>query len=40
MKKTKKSINDLILEYFMKHPNEELEHGPVVGWVEKQYIKL
>lgn len=24
----------------MKHPNEELEHGPVVDWVEKQYIKL
>jgi len=35
----KKSISDLVLEYFKMHPNEDLEHGPVVDWVEKEYIK-
>ncbi|HHT9119083.1 MAG TPA: HNH endonuclease [Candidatus Hypogeohydataceae bacterium YC41] len=35
-----KSISDLILEYFHKHPNEDLQHGPVVDWVEEQYLKL
>ncbi|HPP87875.1 MAG TPA: HNH endonuclease signature motif containing protein [bacterium] len=35
-----KSIRELIIEYFEKHPNQELEHGPVVDWVEKQYLKL
>jgi len=35
-----KSISELIIEYFEKHPNQELEHGPVVDWVEKQYLKL
>lgn len=35
-----KSISDLIVEYFKKHPNEELEHAPVVDWVEAQYLKL
>lgn len=40
MKRSKKTINDLILEYFMKHPKEELPHNPVVDWVEKEYIKL
>lgn len=36
----KKSISDLVLEYFQRHPNEDLTHGPVVDWVEKQYVKL
>ena len=36
----KKSISELVLEYFRMHPNENLEHGPVVDWVEKQYVKL
>ena len=36
----KKSISELVLEYFKTHPNEDLEHGPVVDWVEKQYVKL
>jgi 5-methylcytosine-specific restriction endonuclease McrA len=40
MAKTKKTISDLIMEYFQKHPKEELEHGPVVDWVEEQYKKL
>jgi len=36
----KKSISDLIQQYFHMHPNEDLEHGPVVDWVEGQYVKL
>lgn len=28
------------MEYFKKHPNKDLSHGPVVDWVEEQYIKL
>ena len=35
-----KSISELVLEYFMMHPNKDLKHGPVVDWVEKEYIKL
>jgi len=35
-----KSIGDLILEYFKKHPGENLAHGPVVDWVEEQYLKI
>ncbi len=34
------TIRDLILKYFKAHPNEDLKHGPVVDWVEGQYIKL
>ncbi len=40
MKKNNKSITDLIVEYFEKHPNKELPHGPVVDWVEERYKKL
>ena len=35
----KKSISQLILEYFQAHPNQDLKHGPVVDWVENEYIK-
>ena len=35
----KKSISELVLEYFMMHPNQDLKHGPVVDWVEEQYVK-
>jgi len=35
-----KSISDLVLQYFKTHPNQDLKHGPVVDWVEKQYVKL
>lgn len=35
-----KTISDLIMEYFKKHPREDLKHGPVVDWVEAQYLKL
>lgn len=31
-----KSISDLIMEYFKAHPKQDLEHGPVVDWVEEQ----
>jgi len=27
------------MEYFKKHPNQDLEHGPVVDWVSNQYLK-
>jgi 5-methylcytosine-specific restriction endonuclease McrA len=35
----KKSISQLVLEYFQAHPNEDLKHAPVVDWVEEQYVK-
>lgn len=34
-----KSISDLIMEYFQKHPKQDLKHGPVVDWVTKQYLQ-
>jgi hypothetical protein len=34
-----KSVNDLILDYFQKHPNEDIKHGPVVDWVTEQYLR-
>ena len=33
-----KSISDLIMDYFKKHPNKDLKHGPVVDWVTNQYL--
>lgn len=35
-----KTISDLIMEYFKSHPKQDLEHGPVIDWVEEQYLKL
>jgi predicted restriction endonuclease len=35
-----KTIHDLIMEYFQAHPYQNLEHGPVVDWVEEQYLAL
>lgn len=40
MSNSRKSIRDLVLEYFQMHPDEDLQHGPVVDWVEEQYLKL
>jgi len=40
MGESKKTIADLVIEFFQKHPKKDLEHGPVVDWVEKQYLKL
>ncbi|MBU2446637.1 MAG: HNH endonuclease [Bacteroidetes bacterium] len=38
--KNTKSISDLIVEFFKKNPNKEMDHGPVVDWVETKYLKL
>lgn len=35
-----KSISELVMEYFKKHPKKDLPHGPVVDWVEEQYLKI
>ncbi|MCM8778315.1 MAG: HNH endonuclease [Candidatus Omnitrophica bacterium] len=35
-----KTVRDLIMEYFKKHPLSNFPHRPVVDWVEEQYIKL
>lgn len=40
MAERRKTINDLIMDYFRQHPRENLPHGPVVDWVEEQYLKL
>ncbi|MBT9139117.1 MAG: hypothetical protein DDT31_01698 [Syntrophomonadaceae bacterium] len=40
MENPKTTIADLIMEYFRMHPKKDLEHGPVVDWVEDQYLKL
>jgi predicted restriction endonuclease len=37
---SKKTISDLIIEYFEMHPYEELHHSPVVDWVEEKYKSL
>jgi 5-methylcytosine-specific restriction endonuclease McrA len=28
------------MEYFKSHPKQDLKHGPVVDWVEEQYVKM
>lgn len=40
MKKENKTIRDLIIEYFINHPEEDMSHGPVVDWVEDKYKQL
>ena len=30
-----KSVSELIMEYFQKHPKKDLKHAPVVDWVTK-----
>ena len=32
-----KTIRELVMEYFMDHPHQDLPHGPVVDWVSEQY---
>jgi len=34
-----KGVNDLIIEYFLRHPKQDLPHGPVVDWVTEEYRK-
>jgi 5-methylcytosine-specific restriction endonuclease McrA len=38
--KKKKSIQDLIVEYFKIHSDKDMAHGPVVDWVEIRYKRL
>lgn len=38
--KSNNSISDLIKTFFKRHANQELSHGPVVDWVEKEYLKI
>ncbi len=40
MSKNKKTIGDLIKEYFKKHAKQDMQHGPVVDWVEEQYLRI
>lgn len=39
-KQKSKSIGDLLVKYFKAHPKQDLKHGPVVDWVEAQYLKI
>ena len=34
------TITDLIKAYFMDHPHQDLRHGPVVDYVEEEYLKI
>lgn len=36
---SKKSISELIMDYFKAHPNQDLPHGPVVDAVTAEYLK-
>jgi len=36
----KKSIKDLLIEFFKENQNKDMSHGPVVDWVEEKYLKL
>jgi len=40
MKLPRVTITALIMQYFKEHPKQDLQHGPVVDWVEGQYLKL
>jgi len=35
-----RTVSDLVMEYFQSHPKQDWQHGPVVDWVEEQYLKL
>lgn len=32
-----KTIRELVMEYFVAHPNQEFAHNPVVDWVTERY---
>jgi len=36
----KKSIKDLLIEFFKANQNKDMSHGPVVDWVEEKYLEL
>ncbi|MEW6013187.1 MAG: HNH endonuclease [Elusimicrobiota bacterium] len=35
----KKSISELVKDFFKKNPKKDLNHGPVVDWVTKEWLK-
>jgi len=35
--KQRKTIRELVQEYFQQHPNTDLPHGPVVDWITEQW---
>ncbi len=37
---SKKSIKDLLIEYFKRNPKKDTPHGPVVDWVEEKYKEI
>ena len=39
MKKDDKTQQDLIMEYFKKHPNRDIKHPEIVDWVVSEYKK-
>jgi len=40
MSEERLTIADLIMEYFRQHPKQNLNHGPVVDYVERRYVEL
>lgn len=32
------SIAELVLDFFKRHPRQDMPHGPVVDWVEERYL--
>lgn len=38
--KKRKSIEQLVIEYFKAHKRKDMPHGPVVDWVEGRYKEL
>ncbi len=34
-----RTIRELVMAYFVNHPNRELADGPVVDWVTEQYVQ-
>lgn len=38
MKKVRQS--DLLMQYFMKHPNQDIKHPEIVDWVTEEYKRL
>ncbi len=38
-KSERKTIRQLVVEYFQQRPNEDIPHGPVVDWVTEQWLK-
>lgn len=35
----RKTISQLVKEYFLAHPNQDLRHGEVVDWVTAEWLK-